>query len=451
MTVDEAAGISVSELINIGEFDCACGKTHSCGTAHVIIESGAVLRLPELLDELHCKRPFILSGHDSFAAAGERVCAALSGAGVSFARYVFPVSPVKPTEQTVGGALMHFDYGCDAIIGVGSGVINDTCKMLARALGKPYIIVATAPSMDGFASATSSMDRDGLKVSLDSTFAWAIVGDLDILCEAPMRMLAAGVGDMLAKYISLAEWRIAHILVGEYYCPVVASLVDSSLKRVAAASDMLLLRDKGAVREVMEGMVIAGMAMKYAGLSRPASGMEHYFSHIWDMRALAFENARADLHGIQCAIGTLLSLKVYEYIKAVTPDRGRALSYVSRFDADSWNSELRAFIGPGAEAMISAEALEHKYSAAKHAERLDVIIDRWDDIMSIVGALPSYEAVYALAAKLGIPDSPEYLGYAPEDTVKTFATTKDIRDKYIGSRLLWDLGLLEESCEVLRV
>lgn len=113
------------------------------------------------------------------------------------------------------------------------------------------------------------MERDGLKVSLDSTFAWAIVGDTDILREVPMHMLRAGVGDMLAKYISLTEWRIASILVGEYYCPVVAALVENALNRVVAAAPGLMKRDEEAVKAVMEGMVIAGMAMKYAGLSQP--------------------------------------------------------------------------------------------------------------------------------------------------------------------------------------
>ena len=131
---------------------------------------------------------------------GEKVMTVLTEATIPYSCYVFPESPVTPTEYSVGSAVMHFDYSCDSVIGIGSGVINDIGKILAHATGRTYMIVGTAPSMDGFASATSSMERDGLKVSLDSTFAWAIVGDTDILREAPMHMLRAGVGDMLAKY-----------------------------------------------------------------------------------------------------------------------------------------------------------------------------------------------------------------------------------------------------------
>lgn len=449
MTVEEAKALSFQELISMGAFDCECGRTHSGGVEHVIIEDGAIERLPELIREAGGKRPFLLSGHDSFAAAGERVTGALEKAGIAYSAYVVPVSPVKPTEETVGAAVMHYDLRCDLIIAVGSGVINDTGKLLAAMTGHRYIIVATAPSMDGFSSATSSMDRDGLKVSLDSTFAWAVVGDLDVLAAAPMRMLQAGVGDMLAKYVSLAEWKIGHLLVDEYYCPVVAALVDRALAKVTEAAPGLVKRDREAVRAVMEGMVIAGMAMTYAGLSRPASGMEHYFSHIIDMRALAFENAACDLHGTQVGVGTVYALRVYEYLKTVVPDRERALKYAEAFDTDAWNRQLLDFVGPGARAMIEREKAERKYDREKHAARLGRILDNWDEIVRIAGSLPSAEQVAALLETIGAPTAAEAFGYDREQTRKILCMTKDIRDKYIGSRLLWDLGILDEAAQAI--
>ena len=449
MTPEEIKKLSLEELIQIGEFPCACGHKHQAGIKRAVIESGAINKLSELLGEIGCKKPFVLSGKDSYAAAGELVCAVLNRAEIPFGKYVFPVSPVKPTEQTGGSAVMHFDYSCDVIVAVGSGVINDTGKLLAHATGRKYMIVATAPSMDGFASATSSMDMDGLKVSLNSTNAEIIVGDLDVLSQAPMHMLLAGVGDMLAKIISLAEWRIAHLLVDEYYCPVVAALVERALDRVLQAAPMLMTRDKEAVAAVMEGLVIAGLAMKYAGLSRPASGMEHYFSHIWDMRALAFKDAGCDLHGIQCGVGTLLSLKVYDYIRSVTPDKERALETAANFSLEKWNEQLREFIGPGAEAMIAGEAREGKYCKEKHALRLERIIKQWNEVQAIVSTLPSYENVFELMRSLGAPTDVYYLGYTDEQLKKTFTMTKDIRDKYVASRLLWDLGLLEKAADTL--
>lgn len=449
MTAEEIKKINLEQLIATGAFPCACGRLHSVGTERVVIESGAINRLPELIRECGAAKPFLLSGHDSFAAAGGKVCAVLDMAGISYGKYVFPNSPVEPTEYAVGSAVMHFDSSCDLIVGIGSGVINDIGKILANISGRRYIIVGTAPSMDGFASATSSVDRDSLKISLDSTFAWAVIGDVDILKNAPMHMLQSGVGDMLAKYISLAEWKIANVLVGEYYCPVVAALVENSLDKVVAAAPKLLERDEEAVKSVMEGMVIAGMAMKYAGLSRPASGMEHYFSHIWDMRSLAFADTKTDLHGIQCGIGTLYSLKVYKYIRSIKPNREKALAYVKNFSVEDWNKKLIEFVGPAAYAMIDAEKRDRKYDAAKHTVRLELIIEKWDELMAIVDTLPAYETVLKLMKEMGAPVSASDFGYTEEQIRTTFTMTKDVRDKYIASRLLWDLGELPDCADYL--
>ena len=438
----------MEQLLNKGDFSCSCGKTHKIATKKVIIQSGAIKKLPDLLKEVGCARPFLLSGKDTFRAAGEQVCVALKNAGISFSQYVFPHSPVLPTEQAVGSAVMHFDTNCDCVVGIGSGVINDIGKLLAHTAGKPYLVVATAPSMDGYASGTSSMEQDGLKVSLNSTCAWGIIGDLDILCKAPMNMLYAGLGDMIAKYVSLCEWKIGNLLSGEYYCPAIAALVETALQRCIAAGEGLVKREPQAVKAVMEGMVLTGLAMNYTGVSRPASGMEHYFSHIWDMRGLAF-GTKTDLHGIQCGIATLVSLKVYEHIKTLKPNGEKALSYVNDFNLQDWNRQLRAFIGAGAEAMIAGEEKEGKYDREKHAKRLPVIIDKWEEILAEIGKMPTYGELYSFMKDIGAPTETEVLAVTQDEVKTTFAMTKDIRDKYIASRLLWDLGELETVAQYL--
>ena len=449
MTVEEIKTISLSELVSLGEFKCDCGRSHSPGVKKVIIESGAIRKIPDILRESGAKKPFILSGHDTFCAAGDAVCTVLQKAGIPFASYVFPSSPVRPTEYTVGSAVMHFDYSCDVIIGVGSGVINDTGKLLAKATGRDYMVVGTAPSMDGFVSGTSSMDRDGLKVSLYSTIPWCVIGDLDILCKAPLHLLRAGVGDMLAKITSLSEWKLAHIIVGEYYCPVISGLVENALNKVMLSTDALIHRDPEAVKAVMEGLMIAGIAMNYAGVSRPASGMEHYFSHIWDMRSLAFEDADFEQHGIQAGIGTLYTLMAYNEItrQNIRPDHEKAIRYAASFSLEAWNRKLLAFIGPGANAMIAGENKEHKYDTDKHARRLKIIEERWDDITNIIAEMPHATEIRALMESIGLPVSASCIGYTSDQVRTTFTMTKDIRNKYVGTRLFWDLGILDEIAE----
>ncbi|MCQ2463204.1 MAG: iron-containing alcohol dehydrogenase, partial [Clostridia bacterium] len=337
---------------------------------------------------------------------------------------------------------MHSEKDCDCIIGIGSGVINDICKIVSSTAKIKYISVATAPSMDGYASPSSSMERDGFKISLDSTFAYAVIGDLDILCKAPYRMLCAGLGDMLAKYISLCEWKISSIINGEYFCPDVYEIMKTALNKCVENAHAFSQREPQAVKAVTEGLVIAGIAMQYAGVSRPASGTEHYYSHIWDMRSLAF-GTKADFHGIQCGIATLSTLKIYEKIKSVKPSREKALEAVNKFDLQKHNEELREFIGSAAEIMIEQEKKERKYDPALHAERLEKIIEKWDEIISVINELPSYDEIYSLMKSISAPVSAQELSATPEEEKMTFLFTKDIRDKYISSRLIWDLGIEE--------
>ncbi len=419
---------------------CPCGREHRAAVAEVIIGSGAVGKLPGCLRVYKAKRVFILADPNTFAAAGETVCRNLENAGISYKAFVFQSEAPEPDEQTVGSAVLHFDRDCDAVVAVGSGVINDIGKILSHMADKPYVIVATAPSMDGYASATSSMSRDGLKVSVPTKCADVIIGDTDILCRAPEKMLQAGLGDMLAKYISICEWRIANIITGEYYCERVADLVRQALARCVENAEGLLRREKAAVEAVFEGLVLGGIAMAYAGASRPASGVEHYFSHIWDMRGLEF-GTNVDLHGRQCAVGTLLAARLYARIKTVKPDREKALTHAQAFDFAAWSDELRAFLGKGAETMIAQEEKEQKYDPVRHRARLDVILENWDKIVDIITAeVPAPEALEALFTKTGLPLTPSGIGIPDEITAKAFAATKDIRDKYVLSRLVWDLG-----------
>ena len=407
-----------------------------------MIGSGVICQLPEVVKDFGATKVFVLADKNTDRAAGQKVCDILEENNIVYSKYV--MAEAVPDEHTVGSVMMHFDSACDLVIAVGSGVINDIAKILANIGKLPYVIVATAPSMDGYASSTSSMERDGLKVSLPSKCADVIVGDVDILKEAPEHLLRAGLGDMLAKYVSICEWRIAHIITGEYYSEQIAQMVREALKRCVDNSAGLLRRDEEAVKAVFEGLIICGQAMALAGVSRPASGVEHYFSHVWDMRALEF-GTKAELHGIQCAVGTLLALKLYEQIKTMKPDWEKASRYVNAFDFSQWGETLREFLGKGADAMIELEKKEQKYNLEKHSNRFKVIEEHWNEILTVIAEeLPSSKELEACLDCIHAPKSAEEIGVEKETLQTAFKATKDIRDKYVLSRLAWDLGVLDE-------
>ena len=412
-----------------------------------IIERGAIHRVVDFVRQFNATKVFLVGDRITFPLAGEAIREELEQHGIECVAYCFSIPRLEPNESAMGSLCFHYKAECDLIIGVGSGVVDDLCKILAHQTGNPYIIVATAPSIDGYASSSSAMVCDGMKVTIPSKCGDVIIADIDILAKAPLDMLKAGFGDMLAKYISLCDWRIAHLIAGETYNEEVAAQVRCALKKCVVNADGVLNRDEEAIRAVFEGLIITGQSMKKAGVSRPASGTEHSMSHLWDMRGIEF-GTPVNRHGIQCAIATYVCVQLYQKIKQIIPNRDKALQYVSAFSVEEWNSKLREFLGNAAESMIELEKREKKYNAAAHEKRLAVILEQWDRILTIIDEeIPVLEEFHDLILRLNMPMT---LGNEPMDkktVVMSVKAAKDIRDKYLLPRLLWDIGMLDELCD----
>jgi glycerol-1-phosphate dehydrogenase [NAD(P)+] len=215
---------------------CKCGKKHYALVRKTVIEEGAINKAPDLVIAEGSKSVFMICDLNTYDVAGEKAEKLFTEAGITVKKCVLKTREViEPDEHAVGSVMMNYQ-DCDMIVSVGSGVINDVGKIVAAACNKTYMIIGTAPSMDGYASGTSSMVRGGHKVTITSKCPDIVVGDLDILCNAPMDMLRSGVGDMLAKYISICEWRIGRIVCGEYYCEKVAEMVSEGNRGRCAAA-----------------------------------------------------------------------------------------------------------------------------------------------------------------------------------------------------------------------
>ena len=446
----DIADLSIDELIRPEGFDCSCGRHHRAALEYLKTGSGAVAELPRVLEGFHALKPFIVFDRNTKEAAWSKVKAVLKEAAIPYKPFTFYRENLEPDEAAVGALTMAFDPGCDIILGIGSGVINDCCKILSKITGKRLIIVATAPSMDGYASDSASMIQNRVKVSLPAPCPSAVIADTDILKNAPLRMLQAGLGDMLAKYTALCEWRLAHLIIGEYYCPHVAALVRRSLKKCADHAQGLVKRDPAAVEAVVEGLVLSGICMSFAGCSRPASGLEHYFSHMWEMMALD-RHETADLHGIQVGVGTCLTLEVFDRLLKEEPDWALAQAHTQSFDEAVWEEQMRGIFGKAAEKVIDNEKDKyHKNDRELLARRLDAIRLHWKEIVSTARLeLPDTRALLNMMRGLGMQAQPEDLGLSPLDVSNALTGSRDIRDKYLVSSLLWDLGKLEEYAAML--
>jgi len=200
----------------------------------------------------------------------------------------------------------------------------------------------------------------------------------------------------------------------------------------------------------MEGLVLSGVAMSFAKVSRPASGVEHYFSHLWEMKALRGACPLSP-HGVQVGVGTCLTLKLYDHISTLKPDERKAKRKISEFSQEAWERQMFAlFDEETARNVIGLESRVHKNDPEKHARRLEKCLEHWDEIQRIVAEeLPSSAEIIALMQQLGMATTPEGIGLTRQDAADAFLGSREIRDKYLTSSLLWDLGELEDFVQLL--
>ena len=438
--------MALDELLRQEGHACACGREHKTGLQFLRIGSGVIAAVPEALAFLGRRKPFLVADANTWKAAGQQVAAILEAHQIPYGKYVFPESRghIEPDESAVGSLTMHVDPTCDIALAVGSGVMNDCCRVLAHAAGIGHMVVGTAPSMDGYASNSSSMIVDRIKTSLYACCPQAIIADIDIMKEAPMRMLWAGLGDVLAKYNSLCEWRISHIATGEYYCENVARLVRASVRKVTANAPGLVKRDPAAVQAVVEGLILSGVAMDFAKISRPASGMEHYFSHMWEMEALR-NGGHADLHGICVGVGLCLTLPLYDKLRQRGASREVADAAFAAFDPQQWEQEMRDIFGPTADDVIALEKKIGKNTKEVHEKRLNHLLANWDAVVRAMDEeLPDTRQLLQMMRDTGMPTTPAELGLDQGAVHRAYLGTREIRDKYLLSSMLWDLGLLHD-------
>lgn len=225
----------------------------------------------------------------------------------------FDADEPVPDEEMCKKAVSEAE-GCDYILAVGSGTLNDTAKYVAKTVGKRSGVLATAPSMDGYASPVAPVMRAGFKVSEEAKAPSDILIDADILSAAPRQMIAAGVGDILGKYTCLTDWRLAQYHTGEKVNEEAFSDMLGAVNQCFSDIGEIAACGKTGIENLTDALIISGLAMAEAGNSRPASGAEHHISHYLEMYFIA-QKKHVPLHGIKVGLGTLVSAYLYNALK----------------------------------------------------------------------------------------------------------------------------------------
>ena len=312
------------------EFTCTCERgIHRAPFEKAEIARGALEKLPEILHDF--RRIYVVADQNTFAVCGKRVCRLLQQSGQLSHFYILDGETVLPNAEALGKILLHahdpnaksniFAYSPlpDLILAVGSGTINDCCRLVSYRLGLPYAVCATAPSMDGYVSAGSPILHDGTKATVQATTPKYLIADLDIVKDAPHDMLFAGIGDMFGKYTGLLDWELARDYTGEYYCEKIAADVLAATNACLENGSTIEARDAGCIGNILHGFLVTGLGMAYTGNSRPASGSEHIIAHAWELADVE-QGKKPHLHGLEVCEATRLVAILYEKAAAECGD-----------------------------------------------------------------------------------------------------------------------------------
>ncbi|MBU2644406.1 sn-glycerol-1-phosphate dehydrogenase [bacterium] len=418
-------------------FDCECGRRHTVPTRHLFYSEDAFTHLVDTVRSVAGGNDcLVIADTRTWEVAGETVETTLRSGNIRVNRFIVPdVAGESPAADDKTRDLMLAEAPpADILIGVGSGVINDLVKWIAYLRKKPYLIVATAASMNGYASANVAATIDGLKVLFHAEACQAVFATPGMIVHAPYELSTSGLGDVLAKSVSSADWKLNQFLFDDYYCQFSVNLLKDLEPVYLENPTRIRERDPAAFEALFQALFYSSIAMTITGTSSPASGGEHLISHTLDMLALR-DNGKHDYHGRQVGVSSILMAALYETVMALEhpvfkpfpetinkafwgslspviepeyrkkqPKMAQATAYLSQ--PDNW-ARLKALLQPN---LVAAQKLKNCLSQAGAGHRYQDIRDNRqplerDKLLSVVrhaNEMRERFTILDLAVMLGI-------------------------------------------------
>lgn len=318
--MNEILNMTINEMPQT-EFECSCGHRHSFGVHDMSIRKGAIEDLPKMAEPFKDGKILVVFDNNTYKVAGKKAVELLKDNGFHVKELLFDCGDdiLIPDEKTLGRIVQEQDLDVKLMVAVGSGVINDSVKFVTSRSGLPYIIVATAPSMDGYVADGAPIISQGYKYSPQAHLTYGLIGDTDILQTAPQDLIQAGFGDVVGKITALADWDLAVKANNDYRCDTCVTLVQRALDKCFAKATGLKKRDAESLGALLEALTMTGVAMALVNISRPASGAEHMLSHFWEMDYIA-RGLNPNHHGIQVGVATPVIARFFEELSDILPE-----------------------------------------------------------------------------------------------------------------------------------
>ena len=420
-------------------FDCECGKTHAIEPREIVHDMRAMDALPSVCARAtNGKRVAVIMDERTRFIAGHGAARILEAENRRVREVVVPdPAPGKhPVCDDVTKEWLQGQCGeTDLILAVGSGVLSDLGKWIAAERDIPFVVFATAASMNGYASANVAPTIQGVKSLVRGRAPYAVLTSPEIIASAPNEMTAAGLGDILAKSVSSADWLLNHVLFGDFYCDRAARLIEEIEPLYLQNPLALRTREPEAVEALFTGLLLTGAAMTMAETSAPASGSEHMIGHALDMMA-SVDGADHDLHGRQVGIGTILASELYRRVLAVESPEFRTPT--AEVDVKFWSK-----LGDAV-----AERYAEKLPRLKAARSQLARGGAWDALRERFAPLVRPPEITRDCLKMaGAAYRAEDIGCDKERLLKAFLHAHEIRARFTMLDLARLVGLMPDAAE----
>ncbi len=423
-------------------------------TKDLIIGENTVSRTAEMFRKLFPgMTAVIVADKNTWEVAGKAVLASLEAAGVPHEEsFIFTDEEFYAEWKHVERLRERLEKTDAIAIAVGSGVLNDLTKYVSFLVGRKYMCVGTAASMDGYTAYGASITKDGNKQTFACPAPYGFVMDPVIAADAPKELAASGYADLIAKIPAAADWLLADATGNEKVDEFAWGLVQDGLKEALSAPAAVHAGDVEMTNKLAEGLLMSGFAMQAIQSSRPASGTEHQFSHCWDMEDLCFEGKHVS-HGFKVGIGTLASTASIEFLL----EKDLANLDIDKC-VEAWKSweeqeaEIReVFDGmPGHLARAMKETKGKYVSKEELRSQLEALKTAWPELSKqIREQIISFDEVHENLRLVGAPYEPEHIGVTRERMKKTFSFIPYMRSRYTNIDVVYRCGLLPELTERL--
>lgn len=383
----------------------------------------------------------LIADRNTWKAQGEEAERELQAVGVSVRRTVFEDEYLAADAWSVFRLLVDDDPGERLYLAVGSGTITDIVRFASHRTGREFVSLATAPSVDAYASVVAPLVIDGAKRTVPASAPIAVFADAEALARAPKPMVAAGFGDAVCKFASVADWRLGALLWGEDF--------DESLARRSIAAAKSCVDAVNAIGEtrpeglavLMAALVESGLCMAEAGNSRPASGAEHHYSHYWEMRLLA-EHRPPLLHGLKVGIGFLAAAELWDRVRDLSRERAAELFGRSALPARAAEERrIRAAYKEAAPEIIASHRRFLSMSEAEYEAIKAKAIGHWDEILGFAASVPSRLETERLLKAAGCPTDARELGLGRREIELGMSSSHYVRDRFTIQQLAIALGI----------